>query len=267
MILAVLNEIIGLPENASEHAAMADLMLEIVHWFMLVLGVGWSIFIGVAIWKFRESKQEKADYHGVVGHLSTHVEVAVVLAEAILLLGFAFPLWKMRSEEYPTGPDVVRVRAIGYQFGWQFHYPGEDKVFGRTHHRFLSGSNPLGQDLEDPAGTDDMVATGVLRLPVGRKIIIDITSKDVIHNLALVPMRMAQDAIPGTRSTVWFTPNKTGEWDIICGQLCGASHAEMVATLEVMPEDEFFAWNSEASGEAYAARQIEKASEPVADLK
>jgi cytochrome c oxidase subunit 2 len=81
----------------------------------------------------------------------------------------------------------------------------------------------------------------------GRPVIVDVASKDVIHNLALVPMRAAQDATPGVKSHMWFKPTKTGTWDIICGQLCGPGHAQMKAILEVVDAEEYDAWAKEQS--------------------
>lgn len=77
-----------------------------------------------------------------------------------------------------------------------------------------NAGNPVGIDAHDPNGKDDFVSPS-LKLPVNRPVIIDIGSKDVIHNLALVPMRAAQDATPGVRAHMWFKPVKTGTWDII----------------------------------------------------
>ena len=72
----------------------------------------------------------------------------------------------------------------------------------------------------------------------------------MIHNLALVPMRAAQDATPGVKSHMWFKPTKAGTWDIICGQLCGSGHSQMKATLEVMEQKEYDAWVKEQSDTA-----------------
>ena len=89
-----------------------------------------------------------------------------------------------------------------------------------------------------------------MRIPVNRPVIVDVRSKDVIHNLALVPMRAAQDATPGVKSHMWFKPTKTGTWDIICGQLCGSGHSQMKATLEVVTEKDYNDWAKEQSDSA-----------------
>ena len=241
-ILGTINELIGLPELASEHGSMVDHMLEMVHWLIAVLLVGWSFFFVYCLLRFRKSKNPKASYHGVQSHASHHIEIGVVLVEAILLLGFAFPLWTARSAEYPEGPDVVRVRAVGEQFKWTMHYPGADGKFGLTDAYLISGDNPLGLDREDPNSADDFWDSTTLVLPQNKECIVSVTSKDVIHNLHLPQMRIAQDATPGSLSDMWFRPTKTGRWETICGQLCGGNHAGMVGYMEVKTEEEFDAW-------------------------
>ena len=104
-ILGLINELIGLPELASEHGSMVDHMLEMVHWLIAVLLVGWTFFFFFCLVRFRKKRNPKASYVGVKGHASTHVEIAVVAVEAILLLGFAFPLWAVRSCLLYTSPS------------------------------------------------------------------------------------------------------------------------------------------------------------------
>ena len=150
--LALINEWLGLPELASEHGKMVDLMMELIHWLMAVLFVGWSIFLCYVIWRFRQRKNPKANYHGVTNHASTHIEIAVIICEAVLLVGFAYPLWGRRSEQFPENPNSVKVRAVGEKFSWTFHYPGEDGIFGRTDPRLITPVNQLGRDLTIPTG-------------------------------------------------------------------------------------------------------------------
>lgn len=261
-----INKFLGIPALASEHGEMVDHMLELVHWVMLVLFVGWSCFLVVVFTKFRADKSTTADYHGVRGHASTHIEVGVVIVEAILLLGFAFPLWAQQSLEFPTGKDVVKMRAVGEKFSWNFQYSGSDSTLGRMDLKLIDAANGniIGRDMKDPNGKDDFVKGGVMTIPVGRPVIIDVTSKDVIHNLALVPMRAAQDATPGVRGHLWFTPTKTGEWDIICGQLCGVGHSQMKARLVVVEQKEFDDFIKEGSTDALKKLEPASAATPPA---
>ena len=126
----MLNNLLGIVSNASEHGRVVEHMLEMCHWFMLILGVGWGTFFLMSVYKFRKSKNPRADYHGVKGSASTHGEITVILIEASLLLGFALPLWGRRVVEVPNQAEAMRVRAIGEQYAWNFHYTGADGVFG-----------------------------------------------------------------------------------------------------------------------------------------
>src|SRR5436190_12224980 len=138
-----INKALGILPNASEHGYLVDHMLEFCHWFMAILFVGWSCFFLFTIWRFHRSRSPKADYHGVQSKASAHLEFSVVLVEAVLLLGFALPLWGKRvtGEQFPKEGDRIEVHAVAEQFFWNFHYPGPDGVFGRQRADLISGSN------------------------------------------------------------------------------------------------------------------------------
>jgi cytochrome c oxidase subunit 2 len=243
--LGVINEFIGMPPNASEHGYQIDHIIEFSHWFMGALFVGWSAYFIFVLIRFRRGRHPAADYQGVKSGISTHLEFSVVLIEAVLLLGFAIPLWAKRVNQFPETKDAILVHAVGQQFNWNFHLPGPDGQFGHRDVSFVSNSNPLGLDPNDPAGKDDIVTLGELHVPVNRPVTIELSSKDVIHNFALVHMRIAQDAIPGSLIPMWFKPIKTGTYEVICGQLCGLGHYGMKGTLVVDEPAEYQAWLKE----------------------
>lgn len=241
-----INEIGGMHEVASRHGHVGNHMLALVHWFMAILFIGWSAFLVVILLKFHRRRSPKASYSGVTSHFSTHVEIGVVIVEIFLLLGFAIPLWATRADAQarPTGDEVVNLRAVGEQYRWTFHYAGADKMVGLTAHERVSGANSVGLVEEDPNAADDFVSINELVVPVGRPVVIQVTSKDVIHGLAIVPMFSQQDAIPGSEIPMWFVPDKVGEWNIVCAQLCGAGHAQMVAYVKVVSSEDFDKWYS-----------------------
>jgi cytochrome c oxidase subunit II len=243
--LALLNELIGLPPNASEHGYQIDHIIEFSHWFMGALFLGWSVFFIYVLLRFRKGRHPVADHEGVKSGISTHLEFAVVLIEAVLLIGFAIPLWAKRVNQFPEDKDAILVHAIGQQFNWNFHLPGPDGQFGRRDIALVSNSNPLGLDSKDPASKDDIVVLGELHVPVDRPVIIELSSKDVIHNFALPHMRVAQDAIPGQIIPMWFKPIKTGNYEVVCGQLCGLGHYGMKGMLVVDNPADYQAWLKE----------------------
>ncbi|MDC0322214.1 hypothetical protein OAL55_02500, partial [Verrucomicrobiales bacterium] len=136
-----INEILYMHELASEHAEIGNHVLAIIHWFVAALTIFWTGFLVVILWKFRRKKHPSARYHGITSHFSTHLEVGVVIVEVVLLLGFAYPLWAKRAdiENMPKGENVVKLRAVGEQFRWTFHYAGADKMLGITNNRLITG--------------------------------------------------------------------------------------------------------------------------------
>jgi cytochrome c oxidase subunit II len=243
--LALINEFLGQPPNASEHGFQIDHIIEFSHWFMAALFVGWSAYFIYVLIRFRKSRNPVADHEGVKSGISTHLEFSVVLIDAVLLVGFAIPIWAKRVNQFPDTKDAVLVHAVGQQFAWNFHMPGPDGQFGRRDVNLVTNTNPLGLDQNDPAARDDLTATGELHVPVDRPVIIEVSSKDVIHNFALPHMRIAQDAIPGSIIPLWFKPIKTGTYEIVCGQLCGLGHYGMKGSLVVDSPSDYQAWLKE----------------------
>ncbi len=236
-------KLLGLPADDSIHGSQIDFMIFIIHLLMLVLFIGWAIYFVIVLLKFRKGKAQKASYAGVTNHVSTYIEIAVVIAEAILLVGFSIPFWSKVVNALPNEKDAVVVRVVAEQFAWNVHYPGEDNIFGKTDPKLINQqSNPIGLDTSDPNAKDDITTVNQLHLPVNRPIIIYLTSKDVIHCFYLPVMRVRQDVIPGMRMPVWFTAVRTGKSEIACAQLCGLGHYRMRGYLTVETQKEFDEW-------------------------
>ena len=261
-MIEFLNNYLGLPFPASEHALKLDYMNSWVHWLMLILFVGWGAFFIFTVIRFRAKANSKADYNGVKSNFSKYAEVGIVVFEAFLLIGFAYPIWSELKTDVPkVTEDTVQVRVIAQQFAWNCHYPGEDGKFGPTKPELVDEeTNPVGLDRSSPAGADDIVTINQLHLPVNKMAMIYLTSKDVIHSFALPEMRVKQDAIPGMSIPVFFTPTKTSTefleeikgtgregkgYEIACAQLCGNSHYRMRGFLTVDTEEEFEAFLAE----------------------
>jgi cytochrome c oxidase subunit 2 len=237
--------LLGLPVQASAHAPEIDHMIVIVHWLMLVLFVGWGSFFVYVLFRFRSSANPTASYTGAKGKISKGLEAAIVVIEAVLLLVYAIPAWANRVTGFPSGNDAVVVRVVAEQFAWNIHYPGADGVFGRAEIGMVNAGNPVGLDRSDPAAADDIVTINQLTLPVDRPVLVHLSSKDVIHSFGLFEMRVKQDAIPGMDIPVWFVPNRIGEYEIACSQLCGLGHFRMRGFVSVRSEADFRAFLAE----------------------
>ena len=217
--------------------------------------------------RFRKKRNPVADHAGVTSHTSTWLEVAVAVAEAVLLVGLSMPLWADRVEHLPPPGESTRVRVVAEQFAWNVHYPGPDGVFGRTDVKLIDlQSNPLGLDREDPAAKDDVTTINQLHLPVDRPALLTLTSKDVIHSFALQEMRIKQDVVPGVAIQVWFVPKVTTDemrsrngnpefnYEISCAQLCGLGHYRMRGYVTIESPEGFQKWMDDQAGPARARR-------------
>jgi cytochrome c oxidase subunit 2 len=254
----IMTEWLGLPPLAANHGGQIDSLIGWIHIFMLILFVGWSSFFIYALFRFRRGRNPVADYAGVKSHRSTYMEAFVAVVEAVLLFGFAIPIWASRVDTVPPPSEALMVQVTGEQFAWNVHYAGPDGKFGRTDLKLLDlQSNPLGLDREDPAAKDDVTTVNQLYLPVNKPVVVRLRSKDVIHSFGVPEFRVKQDAIPGLTIPIWFVPNTTTaemrakqgnpefQYEIACAQLCGLGHARMRGFVTVQTAEEFQKWMDE----------------------
>ncbi len=234
-----------LPPNVSVHGADIDAMIIWIHWFMLALFVGWGIFIAYCLVRFRQRPGHEAVYAPIEARFSKWLEIGVAVAETVILIAFAMPVWAKLKTEFPEPKDdPVVIRVVAEQFKWLFHYPGKDGKFGRAGSEFFSDDNPAGLDFDDEDGVDDITVRG-LHIPVGRPVIVRLLSKDVIHSFKIPVMRVTQDVIPGMEIPVWFEATATGRFQVGCAQLCGLGHSEMKAALVIETPEDFEKWLDE----------------------
>jgi len=235
-----------LPEPASAHAALLDAVLVDVHWHALAVFLVWSVILVAALVRFRAGRSPEPRATGP-GVLWPALAVsAVILGDAALLATRALPAWHARMAPPAAGLEPpLEVHVAAEQFAWNIHYPGPDGRFGRTDAAFISASNPVGIDRDDPAAADDIGLLNVLVLPLGRTVVVQLTSRDVVHSFTLPQMRVKQDATPGMTARTWFTPTAIGAWEIGCSQLCGLGHYRMRGDYRVLPRDEWRRWETD----------------------
>ena len=235
-----------MPIPASAHAGQLDTIMTIVHLVIAVLFIGWLAFLTWTLIRFRRSRQPRADVDGLRSRTPARLEVAVVAAEVVLLAFFALPAWMALAGSPPAGTSPLVVRVVAEQFAWNAHYAGADGVFGDTHVHLVGTGNPLGLD-RSGAGADDVVTTNRIPLIKDRPVMVQLSSKDVIHSFGLPNFRVKMDATPGMLVPVWFTPTMAGAFDVVCSQLCGLGHYRMRAVVEVVDEAAFAAFIEEES--------------------
>ena len=231
-----------LPIAASAQASDLDAVLRAVHVHMAVQAVAWGLFFVYCLVRFRRGAHPKASHVGLSPTVPLLAIALVVIGDAVLLATSAVPVWLRRA----TPPDALsrplEVHVTAEQFAWNIHYPGPDGKFGRTSSALISAANPVGIDRASPDGQDDIGLLNILTVPVGRPVVVQLTSRDVVHSFTLNEMRVRQDATPGLLVHTWFTPTTAGHWEIACSQLCGLGHYRMRGAINVLAEGEWAQW-------------------------
>ncbi len=87
-----------------------------------------------------------------------------------------------------------------------------------------------------------MIESGDLHLPIGKPVKVLLRSIDVLHNFYVPEFRAKMDMVPGVVTYFWFTPTRTGTFDVLCAELCGLAHAQMRSKVVVQEESEYQAW-------------------------
>lgn len=267
-------KILGAP--ASDHGVLVDRMLYITLALTFIVFVITQVALFWFSYKYQESDNRKAYYYP---H-NNKLEVIWTVIPAItltVLVGFGIFYWFKITGEAPK--DAMQVEIVGSQFKWEFRYPGADKVLGKKYYKEINDAknNPLGQLWDDPANHDDIYVSGEpMHLVVNKPVKLVIGAKDVIHDVGLAHFRMKMDAVPGTPTTMWFTPTKTTAdmkketknpnfvYEISCDQMCGKGHWSMRGEIIVETQEEFDAWLAKKDPQ-YAKVAPGKKMEPAKD--
>jgi cytochrome c oxidase subunit II len=269
-----------LGDAASDHGEKIDDMLYIT---LAITGVVFVITQVLLFWfsfKYQYSEKRKPYYYP---H-NNKLEVIWTVIPAIfltVLVGFGLYYWFKITGAPPKNAQQIEI--TGKQFSWIARYPGKDKIYGKKYFRNINDNenNQLGLIWEDKAAQDDIVVSGTdIYIVKGIPVQITINSRDVIHDVGLAHFRMKMDAVPGTPTTMWFTPlytsaemkvkenNPDFEYEISCDQMCGSSHYAMRGIIHVVTQSEFILWMARKKSnysEVQAARQQPQQPVPPKD--
>ncbi|MBO0889055.1 hypothetical protein J2P12_08160 [Candidatus Bathyarchaeota archaeon] len=138
----------------------------------------------------------------------------------------------------PTGNNAsvlfnCSVLVTGHRFFWDFNYAGFPNSNQTVHGASL--------DQITPRSCKELKVC-VFAVPMGYNIRLNVTSADVFHNFGIIAIKVKADAYPGHINSIWFNAETVGNYTIQCYELCGAGHATMIATLDVMPLTQFVSW-------------------------
>lgn len=241
--------------SASDHGEKIDAMMRITFAITFVVFFITQILLFWFAYKYQYSEKRKAYFYP---H-NTNWEIVWTTVPAIalcVLVGFGLYYWYQITGDAPE--KALQVEVTGKQFGWIYRYPGKDNVYGKRYFKNIdeTNNNELGLVWDDQYSHDDIVTTEALYLIKDQPVKINIFSRDVIHDVGLPHFRMKMDAVPGTPTTMYFTPkytteemrkitgNSKFEYELACDQMCGNGHYSMKGVVKVVTPAEFILWRA-----------------------
>ena len=117
----------------------------------------------------------------------------------------------------PEGGRPLQVTVVGHQWWWEVQY--SDSVNSRS----LTTANEI-------------------HVPVGRTVILKMTSHDVIHSFWVPNLAGKKDLVPGYSTTTWLRADRPGIYRGQCAEFCGYQHALMGLLVIAEPPAQFARW-------------------------
>ncbi|MGH3072752.1 MAG: cytochrome c oxidase subunit II [Gaiellaceae bacterium] len=206
-----------LPTSASEEMDR----IEFTFWFATVICIGVFAVVAAAIVysvvKFRVQPEDETDGPPIHGH--TGLEIVWTAIPAVLVTAISIVSAVVLAKNDDAGPNPIRIAVTAQQFAWKFEYPDEPKV-----------------------------TSGELVLPVNEAVKLTLHSLDVIHSFWVPEFGQKSDAVPGIETTLVITPNRKGEYSLMCTELCGLGHPTMRASVRVVDRAEYDKFLASGSG-------------------
>jgi cytochrome c oxidase subunit 2 len=197
-----------LPPSMADTAPPIDKAYDFIFWFSVVFTVLVTVFMLYFVYKYKRRAGVKSEPTGHFMKLELFWTITPTIF--IFFLFHAGFTGYIRNATAAEGATEIRVR--GKKWSWEFEYPTGDR---------------------EP---------GELTLELGRPYKMIISSEDVLHSFYIPEFRMKRDAVPGQYSFIQFTPTKAGEAHVFCAEYCGTSHSGMLATVKILPPDQYKEW-------------------------
>jgi cytochrome c oxidase subunit II len=161
--------------------------------------------------KFRVKPDDESDGPPIHGHTGLEIAWTAVPTACVTVIAVLSAV-VLAQNDSPKGKPL-RVEVLAQQYAWQFTYPEEGGIKATN-----------------------------LYLPIDRSTKLELTARDVLHSFWVPEFGQKQDAVPGIVTTIVITPTKTGEYRLICTELCGLGHALMRTRAIVLSQAAFAAW-------------------------
>ena len=205
-----------MPVEASVQAGYIDWMwnIELLAMSFLFAVIVVPMFYSFVV--FRRKKGDTTDAEHIEGN--TTLEIIWSIVPLFLVVIFAYLGAVNLADTVREDPNAMVIKVTGIQWSWKFEYPPIDGI---------------------------SVASDELHIPVGKQVLLQMTSNDVIHSFWVPEFRVKQDLVPGRITELNITPTREGNYMVRCAELCGTSHAYMEKPVIISSQEDFDAWMAE----------------------
>jgi cytochrome c oxidase subunit 2 len=208
------------------------------------------VLLGYVVIRFSHKRQKVAQQWS---H-NTVLEVVWTLIPVLILVGIAFPSFKLLYAMDRTEQADLTLKVTGHQWYWSYAYPDQNVAFDSN----------LVQDDQLEAGQPRLLTTDAkVVVPVNAVVRLQTVAEDVIHSWSVPAFGVKIDAMPGRINETWFKAERTGTYYGQCSQLCGVNHGFMPIEVQVVTKEEFDAWveqNATKTSSIAGAKQLAAAS-------
>ncbi len=260
----------ALPKSASEHGEKVDSLMNANLYLVTIIFVVTNGFLFYFAYKYYGRKDSQASFISHNNKLEMIWTIIPAVALAFIII-FGLKYW---NEIMGRGEDAtaVKIELYAKQFDWTARYPGKDNEFGIDDYKQIDGANAVGLDTLDPKCHDDLIVKNEFHIPVGREVVFQFRSRDIIHSAYMPHFRAQMNCVPGQITNFRFKPTITTtemrkdpdvirniseinairttkgedpiEFDyvLICNKICGASHYNMQMKIVVDTEKDYQDW-------------------------
>lgn len=182
--------------------------------FIWITGVSVVLLLGitaVTVWFVVRYRRSRAPEPTSQADGNLWLEIAWTALSTLLVMAMFYYGWAgyLALRNVPKG--ALQVTATARMWSWSFTYAN-----GKTSPK--------------------------LYVPVGKPVVVNIVSLDVLHGFYIPAFRIKRDAVPGMENHAWFIAPNEGSYDLFCSSYCGTGHSAMISTVEAIPEAAFSDW-------------------------
>lgn len=182
-------------------------------WIMMEIFAVVAAVLVIALIRFRERPGQTGLPPQVEGDNRLELLWTIVPFLLLALMAVGTVKQTFNFSASPAMKNTLQIKVVGHQFWWAFQYPSYN-----------------------------ITTANELHIPVGTKVVLDLTSADVLHSFWVPRLAGKTDLVPGKNNYVWIEASQPGIYRGQCAEFCGTGHADMRIIVDVQTPQAFSQW-------------------------